>query len=141
MDGYQNFRDFDATTDLTFDAELTKIWGVDYWRIDIPFVFYIGGRVTDRYVLAERGTATDGVSIKRPFRWFIDPWGKYGNAVIIHDILCRWKTIYINGNQYPVKNKEIDLIFLEAMKVSGVGLLRYLLYAGVRFADMFGMRK
>lgn len=70
----------------------------------------------------------------------IPPWGVYGNAVIVHDYLCEHKFIMVNNAAVKVTNKEIDDIFLEAMSVSGVGALRYVIYAGVRVADLIGMR-
>ncbi len=79
------------------------------------------------------GTKTDFASIPRGFRWLISRVGKYGKAAVLHDHLCSSK---------KTSRKEADQIFLEAMKVLGVGWLkRRTMYFGVRAYSIVSGKK
>ena len=77
-------------------------------------------------------TFTDFASIPRGFRWMISRVGKYGKAAVLHDYLCDL------ANAGKFKRKDADKIFLEAMKVLGVGWLkRNTMFLGVRSYSIF----
>lgn len=76
---------------------------------------------------------TDFASIPRAFRWMITRVGKYGKAAVLHDYLCEYKI---------VPRKKADKLFLEAMKVLGVGWLkRRTMYFGVRAYSITTFKK
>ena len=58
------------------------------------------------------GFETDFASIPPPFDLFFKPTGKYSKAAALHDFLC--------GNPH-ISNVAKDSIFLESMRVLGVG--------------------
>ena len=67
---------------------------------------------------------TDFASVPRPFWAVFPPWGKYGNAAVIHDFGYATQTR---------PRGQVDAIFLEGMQVLGVGwLARHLIYWSVR---------
>lgn len=71
------------------------------------------------------GFVTDFASVPRLFWNILPPFGRYGKAAIVHDYLYRTPG-YVSR---PVA----DALFLEAMKVLGVGrLIRYTMYLAVR---------
>ena len=73
------------------------------------------------------GEVTDLASLPRVVRVFISQNGKHRGAAVIHDRLYRLAGIL------DYSRKEADLVFLEAMKVSGVSwTVRQMMYRGVR---------
>lgn len=71
------------------------------------------------------GFITDFASIPKVFHAIFSPWNmKHGPAAILHDYLYQYK---------PVTRKTADDIFLEAMRLYGVGWLkRHIFYSAVR---------
>ncbi len=134
------FTQFDGRVSISYDAEASKRKKKDLWRVDLPFYFYLEADNPDSFVYIPKGFLTDGASVPRPLWSLIPPWGIYGNAAIVHDYLCDYKTIIKNGVTVKVSNKEIDKIFLDAMTVSGTGVIKYPIYWGVRLGDFLGLR-
>jgi Protein of unknown function (DUF1353) len=62
------------------------------------------------------GFQTDYASVPRLLWTFFPPWGRYGNAAVIHDWLY-WKQ---ELNALPIEHRDADSIFDEAMGVLGV---------------------
>lgn len=89
----------------------------DYRYIDPGFEFYLDEASPEEKVIIERGYLTDGASIPKPIRWFLRPWGKYGQCAVVHDKLCEtWAT-----NLRKLSNrKEVDEIFFKSMEVAGI---------------------
>ena len=73
-----------------------------------PFIYHIGGYPSDNVVRIPAGFCSDGVSVPRPFRWIIEPWGPYARAAIVHDFLY---------NTQSLPRKDADEIFREAIKI------------------------
>lgn len=102
---------------------VTPIDGIR-WRLVKPFEYYIAEPDGEKIVVPE-GFITDFASIPR-FAWSIigSPWGKYGKAAVIHDY-CYHRVMFTR--------KICDKIFLDAMKVLGVGWLkRHIMHRAVR---------
>lgn len=94
------------------------------WVLRREFFYDIGEEGSGDRVTVPVGFVTDFASVPSIFATVLPKWGKYGNAVIIHDYL------YWEGSR---KRKECDFIFFEAMRVLGVSLLkRYIMYGAVR---------
>lgn len=97
------------------------------------FRYWIGEESSGIYVDVPDGFRSDGASVPRPLWNFIPPWGKYGQAAVLHDFLCTYRTIIVNGVATTISRKRCDEIFAEAMKVLQVDpTLINVMYAGVR---------
>lgn len=138
--GRRTFKGFDGRISITYDQVTSRNKNKDYWRVDNDFYYYVGDPSDCIYVYVKAGFRTDGASVPRPFWALIPPWGSHGNAAIVHDYLCETKTIHEHGAPKKIDNKRIDKIFMAAMKVSGVGFKRYVIYAAVRLASWIGLR-
>lgn len=108
------------------------------WKLLEEFDYFIGDVDSSESVSVPAGTVTDFASIPRPLWNILPPWGKYGKAAVIHDFMYSQHQITSNGKQVDIERKQADDIFLEAMKVLGVGTItRYAMYYAVR---VFGHR-
>ncbi len=108
--------------DKPVDGKWFEVWESFAYTSESNRKFYI-----------PRKTHTDFASVPRGFRWLISRVGRYGKAAVLHDHLCHrpWLT-----------RKEADKIFLEAMKVLGVGWLkRRTMYMGVRTYSIMSRKK
>lgn len=117
-----------------------KVENVDArrWKLLEEFDYFIGAVDSKESVNVPAGTVTDFASIPRPLWNILPPWGKYGKAAVIHDFMYSQHQITSNGKQVDIERKQADDIFLEAMKVLGVGTItRYAMYYAVR---VFGHR-
>lgn len=96
-----------------------------YFELFEEFAFYIDHTETVKETFTvPKGFRTDFASIPRSFKWLISPVGLHGKAAVLHDYLCEYGYM---------TRKEADEIFLEAMKVLGVGWLkRTVMYRAVR---------
>lgn len=133
------FTNFDAKLAIEYDEVASKALGKDYYRVLKSFRFYRSAedRATWGYVPA--GFLTDGASVPRPLWWLVPPWGAYGQAATLHDILCETKTLFHNEIPVTITRKEADTIFLEAMKATGVSwVTRTAMYGAVRAWSIFG---
>jgi hypothetical protein len=135
------FTRFTAYDKVQYDHKASEILGKDYWRVLESFRFYLDdNEIQTTFVDIPLGYLTDGASIPKPLHSIIGPWGKHGQAAIVHDYLCEYLTVKqtsilegtpistsINEELVTTKKitrKECDRIFLECMKVLGVGTLK-----------------
>ncbi len=118
------FTEFSAPLQVQYDASASRILGADHWRVCRPFRFYLGGRDTDRWVYVPAGYLTDGASVPRAFWSMIPPWGSYGQAAVVHDIVCEYLSITVDGQPVRVTRRQCDEILLEAMTVLGVPAIK-----------------
>ena len=114
------FTQFDAGLMVTYDAEASKLLGMDYWRVTQGFRYYIGAKDSNRWVDVPAGYLTDGASVPKIFWGFIPPWGSYGQAAVVHDLLCEYLEITVDGVKQSITRAEADQILLEAMVVLNV---------------------
>lgn len=100
------------------------------WVLTTSFTYVIGDLDGDERVIVPKGFVTDFATTKG----LLPPMGTYGKACVIHDYLCDFKTITkADGSTRTCTRKEGDLIFLEAMGVSGVNpILKYAMFSAVR---------
>lgn len=112
------------------------------WMILREFDFYIGGLHTDRHVIVPNGFRSDGASVPQPFWNIIPPWGEYGQAAVLHDWLCEYRTIIVRGQPQSISREEADFIFREAMEVLNVPKVqREAMHAAVRsYARLKGIK-
>jgi hypothetical protein len=67
------------------------------------------------YVTIPRGFITDGASIPSELQCILPPLGKYGQAAVLHDYLCEYLSITVDGAPYKVNRVWADAIFCTAM--------------------------
>jgi len=125
------FSSFDSEVGIFYDRRASDLLGKDYWRCT-GFSYYVGKKEDNVWVHVPRGYLSDGASIPS-FLWpFLPPWGRYGQAVVLHDFLCEHLEVVDNGTARSISRKEADDIFDEAMKVLRVkDCQRHALYTGV----------
>ena len=103
------------------------------WRLLEAFEYHVGDKGGDEVVRVPAGFETDFASVPRFFWRIFPPWGSYGKATVIHDYCYRVR---------PCSRKRADKIFLEAMKVLGVGYcMRHTMYRAVRMFGGWAWRK
>lgn len=123
---------FSSQDKIQYDIKASTLLGKDHWRVIEGFRYYIRTEDSDSFVDVPAGYLTDGASVPRLFHSIVSPWGRHGQAAIVHDYLCEYLTIsnrvLQNGEDViiPVRitRKECDRIFLEAMRVLKVKPLR-----------------
>lgn len=115
-----SFTKFSAPLQVQYDEDASEALGADHWRVCQPFRFYLGGKDTDRWVYVPAGYLTDGASVPRVCWSLIPPWGSYGQAAVVHDIVCEYLSITVDGQPVKVTREQCDEILLEAMVVLGV---------------------
>ncbi len=101
------------------------------WFITLNSFSYIDN-LELRYTIP-KGVKTDFASIPRTFRFLISRFGRHGKSAVFHDWLCEFKI---------VNRKKADRLFLESMKVLGVGWLkRRTMYTAVRAYSIVSRKK
>lgn len=115
-----SFMAFSGREKISYSPEASEALGRDYWLLLEGFSFYIGKKGDDKWVHVPGGFLTDGASVPRILWSAIPPWGKYGQAVIVHDYLCEYLSITIAGKPVRISREYADLIFLEMLIVLDV---------------------
>lgn len=105
---------------IAYDAEASAALGGTYWRLWNDFKYELGAKGSGRWVYVPAGFLTDGASVPRAFWSIIPPWGAYGQAAVLHDYLCEFLSVTINGLPKSISRAECDRILDEAMGVLGV---------------------
>lgn len=129
-----SFTAFSGPLDTRYDAEASHALAGDHWRVLRDFRFWGElprlGRVR---ITVPAGYLTDGASVPRLVWGLVPPWGAYGQAAVVHDLLCEYLVVMTDaGDQVRITRAEADLLFLEAMTVLQVpDTNRELMYAGV----------
>ncbi len=104
--------DYTGPLDTRYDPEASRILGKDHWRILTPFSYRIDA---ERHVSVPAGYLTDGASVPQLFWNMIPPWGKYGQAAVVHDLLCEYLSVVCNGRPERISRAYCDNILNEAM--------------------------
>lgn len=112
-----SFMNFSAIASTAYAHDASRILGRDLWVLTKGFSFYIGNKESGRWVHVPAGFMTDGASVPRAFWSLIPPWGIYGQAAILHDYLCEYLSITVDGQPQPISRQYADELFNEAMKV------------------------
>jgi hypothetical protein len=115
-----SFTEFSAPLRIQYDKDASAVLGHDHWRVTESFRYSIGGKDTQQWVTVPAGYLTDGASVPRIFWSLIPPWGAYGQAAVVHDLLCEYLSIVDHGKPKAITRQRCDEIFSEAMTVLGV---------------------
>lgn len=113
----QSFRGFNVETSVKYAAHASQVLGKDHWAVCDGFYYYLRYKDSVAWVYVPRGYLTDGASVPRIFWNLIPPWGKYGQAAIVHDYLCEFLSITVNGLPVRITREQADDILCEAMGV------------------------
>jgi len=114
----------DAPLDTRYDRLASKELGADHWRILSPFGYKIS---ENEWITIPVGYLTDGASVPQIFWNMIPPWGVYGQAAVVHDILCEYLAVVRDGVKVDITRARCDEILNEAMKVLGVPMAKRLM--------------
>jgi Protein of unknown function (DUF1353) len=94
------------------------------WILHDPLSYDVGTEGSGDRITVPHGFKADFSSVPRPLWRWLSPWGKHGNAAVIHDYLYWMQTR---------PRRTADDIFLEAMTVLEVPPLdKRLMYWAVR---------
>ena len=96
------------------------------------FRYYLGSKYSEQWVTVPAGYLTDGASVPQLLWNLIPPWGSYGQAAVVHDLLCEYLAIVVAGELVSITRERCDEIFYESMGVLGVPKWkRWVIYRGV----------
>lgn len=115
-----SYTDFSAPLCIQYDPKASDALGADHWRVTQGFRFYINSPQSGLWINVPAGYLTDGASVPRAFWSLIPPWGKYGQAAVVHDIVCEYLSITKHGCPYRVSRAFCDDLLLHAMEALGV---------------------
>ena len=113
-------------TQFTRPLDIRKVEGTKYWLLRAEVVYHVGSVDSGEVITAPVGFKTDLGSKPRLLWWLVGhPLDEGAQAYVIHDRLLE----HPEGRT----RRECDQIFLEGLKVLGVGWLkRTAMYSGVR---------
>lgn len=124
---------------FTTKLEVTPLPGGKMWELLEPFEYHVGHEGSGEVVVVPAGFETDFASIPRCV-WSIigHPTGEYGKAAVIHDWLYQCPDSGVSEDR---SRRRCDQIFLEGMKVLGVGWWkRSTMYFAVRVGGRGGWK-
>lgn len=110
-----SFTRFSAEMSVRYDHEASAKLGADHWRVMDSFIFYVDNEHSGEWVYVPSGYLTDGASVPRMFWNIIPPWGAYGQAAVVHDIVCEYLSITRDGAPKIVTRAQCDGILDQAM--------------------------
>lgn len=120
---------FSKRVTIQYDNLASGLLGKEYWRITNEVKVTLG---EGRHVTIPAGYLSDGASVPKVFWSIIPPWGAYGDAVVLHDLLCEYLSVVENGRIVKISRAECDAYFNDAMKCLKVPTFqRRIIYAGV----------
>lgn len=127
--------EYSLPLDTRYDKTASDALGADHWRVLTPFSYKIS---ETEWVTVPAGYLTDGASVPKIFWNIIPPWGQYGQAAVVHDIICEYLTIIKDGVPERVSRARCDEILNEAMESLGVPALKRLtIYSAVCMYRIF----
>lgn len=138
-----DFTRFSGEVMVSYAMEESSILDNDLYRVMKGFRYYVGEKGSNKWVDIPRGYLTDGASVPRILWNIIPPWGRYGAATIVHDILCEYLSLTVDGRPCKITREQADNILFEAMQVLDVEAKDYqLIHAGVaNYRRMYGITK
>lgn len=125
------------TTPLIVEVEDDGI----HSNIHEVFTYALGALGSKITITVPVGYRTDFASTPWWIRWLLPAHGKYGKAAVIHDYLCTYRQVMVDGVGVMITRAQADAIFLEAMGVLNVpAWQKYTMYTAVRvYANTTGI--
>lgn len=118
-------RKFDLYS-VAYSREFSAALGKAYWITNENYVYYLGAKYSNEWVVVHQGYGTDGATVPPAFQGVLPVFGKHGSAVILHDWLCEYGYVWHKDPTTSLVSKriltreEIDGIFIEALGVVGL---------------------
>lgn len=112
-----DFTRFSTEVMIAYALEESRILDTDFWRVMQGFRYYVGEPGSGKWVDVPRGYLVDGASVPRILWFLLPPWGRYGAATIVHDILCEYLSLTVEGRPCKITREQADNILFEAMEV------------------------
>lgn len=129
----KRFTEFNAPLETVYDEDASFTLDRDYWRVSTPFKFYLDDLTEEKWVAIPAQYLTDGASVPRFFWNLLPPWGRYGQAAVIHDWLCEQLSIDVKGVPTPITRATADKAFKQGMEALNVPRWkRNVMYIAVR---------
>lgn len=143
-----SFTRFNAGVSVEFDSNASYLRGKDSWLVKNDFKYYVDTDNGQYWVKVYENFITDGATVPRLFWSLIPPWGRYGQAAILHDHLLQYNYVFdydpdiyddkVTNKVRPLSRREVDRIFLQAMAVLEVPTWkRLLMYGAVRAYSLY----
>lgn len=111
---------------MTFNKEPLVVSQISpiLWKIEREVTYHVGHKDSNDIIVVPKGFTTDFASVPWPASMLIPMSGQHNMAAVVHD--------YLYSTQERSR-KESDDIFLEALTVLGVSLVkRRIMYRAVR---------
>jgi len=118
----------------------------DKWQLIDDLYYHVGGPDSTEVIIVNKGFITDGASTPWGVRNLWPKDGTYTPCAAVHDLLYRYQGILpidnFTGPYMTYSRKRCDRIFIEAMKVKGVGwFTRQSFYTALRLGGWFSWNK
>ena len=128
-----SFKHFDAPLLVVPDAEASAKYRRPMYRVTDAFSFYIGPKKDANWVHGPNGFLTDGASVPKWLHWLIKPWGKHGQAAVVHDVLCEIPYVFTETGPEIISYNTAHKIFKQALQVTGNSKAKvFVMYWAVR---------
>lgn len=122
---------FDPSRRTLLNQKYTSENGQPTWVVQGGLSYYKGSRQDEYWVYIPNGYRVVGAMVPRWMQDWLRPCDTHGQAAIIHNYLCATSKVRVDGEKRFVSRNEANEIFLEAMKVIGVGFFkRWTMYLG-----------
>lgn len=105
---------------ISYAVYESKLLGTDLWRNREQFDFLFIWKGKQAKIRIAKGYLVNGASVPRTFWSIVPRWGIHGPATIVHDFLCEYLCILVEGQLVKITREEADQIFVTAMKASEV---------------------
>ena len=126
-----DFEQYDTNLGIEYSRYASEKLGRDLWVVKRGFNYWLDNTQTRR-VNVPAGYLTDGASVPRVLWGVIPPWGKYGQAAVMHDWLCEYLKVWNGSDWENITRDQCDKLFLDGMETLNVGkVLRTSMYAAV----------
>ena len=122
---------------FTRPLDIRKVEGTKCWILRSEVVYHVGTYPSKEIITVAVGFKTDLGSKPRLTWLFVGhPLDEGAQAYVLHDELLRHPANGLPVGKKPRSRRRCDQIFLEALKVLGVGWLkRSTMYCGVRLGS------
>lgn len=114
-----DFTRFTAPLWIEYAHKESELLGRDLWRVVREFRYYLSNSKRC-WITVPRGYLIDGASVPRLLWSIIPPWGAYGQATTVHDILCEYLIVVVDGRPVKITREAADYILADALIVTGV---------------------
>lgn len=115
---------FYAPSRVSVDEKTSKLEGQTVYVTSGCMNFYVGNRDREYWVHIPHGWRLTGAVLPKLFRDWIKPNSIHGKAALVHHYLCTTGRVKIAKVRMNVDRYEANMVFLEAMKVAGVGFFK-----------------